>query len=218
MRKNLLILSFALISIMSYGQYKALDLKAIKSFASSKTYDEQLTRYLTNDTTLTVDEYVNLYYGQALRDDFRAYASHDSVRVLNNYLRKSKDTIDFHKVIYYTTMILKDYPFDIERIFITGAVYDKIGFQDSAAVWFNKYHKLISAILTSGDGLSEKTAFVVTQVADEYAVLEAFRLQVTGQSLIIKKKKHYDLMSVAPNARKIKQLYFNIDLFYGKWK
>ena len=101
---------------------------------------------------------------------------------------------------------------------MTAIAYNKIGIVDSSAIWFYKYDKLIRTIMSSGDGKTEKTAFIVVKVLDEYSILNALRLQFKRQALTSKKKKYYDLMNVAQNEYGIEKLYFDINLFFGKWR
>jgi hypothetical protein len=218
MRRYLVIGMIVFMALSSFGQSSKVDLKEVKNIAKTKSYTDLLDRFKANDTTLSQDDYVVLYYGHAYTDDYSPNGSHDSVRVLNMYLRGNVDSVNFQKVLYYTDMILNDYPFDIERIFITAIAYKRTGLTDTSDIWFYKYDKLIRAIMASGDGLSEETAFIVTCVADEYSILNAFGFQFTGQALTSKKKKFYDLMSIAENDFGVKELFFNIDLFYGKWQ
>lgn len=207
----------ALITFVSFGQTKSIDFNEIKSIVNNNSYEKLFDRFIANDTTLSLDDYIIIYYGQAYSENYKPSARHDSVRVLNTYLNNSIDSIDFHKVLSYTNQILNDFPFNIEQIYITGIAYDKLGIKDSSAIWFYKYDKLIRTIMTSGDGKTPKTAFVVTKITDEYSILNALGLQFTGQALINKKKKSYDLMNVAKNEYGIDKLYFDINFFFGKW-
>ncbi len=217
MRKIIMIQIFILITFVSFGQTKSIVLNEIKSVANSDSYEKLFDRYLTNDTTLSLNDYIIIYYGQAFRENYKPNAKHDSVRVLNTYLNNRIDSIDFHRVLCYTNQILTDFPFNIEQIYITGIAYDKLGIKDSSIIWFNKYDKLIRTIMASGDGKTPKTAFIVTKITDEYSILNALGLQFTGQALINKKRKSYDLMNVAQNEYGIDKLYFDINLFFGKW-
>lgn len=70
--------------------------------------------------------------------------------------------------------------------------------------------------MSSGDGKTPKTAFIVAKITDEYSILNALRLKFKGQALISMKKKLYDLMNVAQNEYGIDKLYFDINLFFGK--
>jgi len=218
MRKIVMIQFLILITVVSFGQTMSIDLKEIKSIANSDSYTILLNRFIGNDTTLSLDDYIIVYYGQAFREKYSPNARHDSVKVLNSYLNNSIDSIDFHKVLSYTDQILSDFPFNIEQIYIAGIAYDKLGVKDSSEIWFYKYDKLIRTIMSSGDGKTPKTAFIVTKITDEYSILNALGLQFTGQTLIGKKKKSYDLMNVAQNEYGIVKLYFDINLFFRKWR
>jgi len=217
--KRLFLIQFsALLTFISFGQIKPIDLIEIKNISKADTYNNLFVRFIANDTTLMLNDYLVIYYGQAFRDDYKPNARHDSVKVLNKYLNSNNiDSIDFHKVLNYTKLILKEYPFNIEQVYVGAIAYDKLGLVDSSKIWFYKYENLIKTILSSGDGKSEKTAFIVTKVTDEYSILDALGLQFARQSLINKKKKYYDLMSVSQNDYGIEDLYFDINLFYGKW-
>lgn len=217
MRKFLMFQISFMLTLVSIGQIKSIDLGDIKKIAETASYDDLLKRYLTNDTTLSLDDYRIIYYGHAFKESYNPHARHDSILTLNKYLNNSHGSIDFNKVIYYTFLILDEYPFNIEQIYITGIAYDRIGEKDSSLLWFYKYDTLIKAIFSTGDGKSEETAFIVTKISDEYAILNALDLNFTGQALISKKNKYYDLIHVAPNNFKIDKLYFDINLFFTNW-
>lgn len=217
MRKFLMISIFALFALVTYGQKVPLDLDKIRKFAKTDSYDKLYQQYLANDTTLSLEDYVNIYYGQAFLDSYQPNARPDSVKELNTYLNTAGESIDFQKVLQYTQPILQKFPFNIEQILITAVAHEKLGNQGLSQRWFYKYDKLIRTILSSGDGKSEETAMVVTKVTDEYSILEALQLEFTSQTLTGNIKKKYDVMEVAPNNIGINQLYFDINLFYGKW-
>ena len=216
MKKILMIQILCIVTQFSFGQIKPVDFNQIKGLAKTTTYNDLLNRFKANDTTLSLDNYLVIYYGQAFRDDYKPNARHDSVMVLNKYLNKGIDSIDFRKVIKYTKMILNEFPFNIDQIYFTGVAYKKLGIKDSSNIWFYKYDKLIRSIMATGDGKTEKSAFIVTKVSDEYSIINAFGFQVTGQALTNKQKKYYDLMNVAQNSYGVEKLFFDVNLFFGK--
>jgi hypothetical protein len=218
MKKTILIQILVLITLTSFGQKTGIDLKEIKSIANTDTYKKLLDRFISNDTTLSSDEYKVLYYGQAFQENYRPNSRHDSIRALNMYLNKGINSIDFNKVLNFTAQILKDFPFNIEQIYITGVIYDKLGGQDLSRLWFYKYSNLIKTILSSGDGKKPESAYIVTKITDEYSLLNALKLNVEKQSLIAKKEKWYDLMSLEKNQYGIENVYFDINLFFGDRK
>jgi hypothetical protein len=215
MKTLLMILILILSTLVSIGQIKPINFREIKSTANNNEYNKLYDRFITNDTSLILEDYIKIYYGQAFRNNYRPSARHDSVRILNMYLNRGLDSIDFNKVLNFSKLILKDYPFNIEEIFITAIAYNKLGLQDSSRIWLYKYDKLIRAIMSSGDGKTQKTAFIVTKVTDEYSIINALGLQFAGQALVGKKKRYYDQMDLAQNEYGIEKLYFDINLFFG---
>lgn len=70
-----------------------------------------------------------------------------------------------------------------------------------------RYIYLLKTIYASGDGLSNKTAYVVTRVSDEYQIIEDKKLELESQSLV----GDCDKMSFKqPNDLNIKELFFNV--------
>ena len=201
---------------VSYSQIKGVDLKDVMEKTKGDDYKKLYDRYIQNDTTLTPDEYILIYYGQAFQPDYRPGARHESVRELNMYLNEKGQSSDFRKVLNYTLTILKEFPFNIDQIFMTGVAYDKLGIADSSRLWFFKYENLLTAVMSSGDGKSHETAIIVTKITDEYSVINAIGLESTNQMIANKDQKLYDVIHVKENDYGIDKLYFDIILFFGK--
>lgn len=214
MKKQSIILILSLLSLLSWGQTHKLNLDKIEQVSKTEQYQNLHQKFIANDISLTIEDYQVIYYGAAFQDGYNAYASHDSIQALNQCL--NQDSIDFNKILYYTEQILAEFPFSINYIFYTAVAYDKLGKEKESKKWFYKYEKLISCIMSSGDGKSFKTAMTVINTSDEYAIINALNLDFTGQSLSEKKRKAYDVMSISKNELGIKKLYFDINLFYGK--
>lgn len=75
----------------------------------------------------------------------------------------------------------------------------------------------IAKVLEKGDGRSEKTAFRVKSVRDEYEILRTFGLEPGVQSLIIgTNKKPYDRIEAKnPKTGETVELWFDISSFFG---
>lgn len=215
--KTLVILKFLFfICWTTFGQGNKVDIKAIEKIANTPVYEELFERYSSNDTTLTLEDYIIIYYGQPFQNGYSAYGSHDSVQVLRNYLNSDEEDINFNKVLEFTNDILGEYPFNIEHIYLNAVAYYNLGEDIESQKWLYKYDKLISTILSSGDGTTENTAMIVIKVSDEYSILSALELEVLSQSLTNKKNKYYDYLELKENELGLEGLYFDIGLFYGK--
>ena len=78
------------------------------------------------------------------------------------------------------------------------------------------YLGLVNSILDSGDGKSAKTAYIVIDVAEEYALLRALGLDRGSQALRTEGGHKYDLLTVTdPKNNDKKEIWFNID---AVWK
>jgi hypothetical protein len=206
-----------LLAVMkSNGQTKLLNLDEIKSIANSDKYTELFKRYQANDTTLLTEDYRNLYFGNTFRASFKANDTHDSEAVLMKYMNTNGTQANFNKVLSYTKLILKDFPYSLKMIGITTTVYGKHGNKKALRLWYYKYMTLIDAILSTGDGKTPQTAFVVTSTTDEHTILEVLGLKFLSQSLEQKNGKTYDLMKVEKNQNGVEAVYFDVSLFFGK--
>lgn len=72
---------------------------------------------------------------------------------------------------------------------------------------------VIQSILSSGDGKTPATAFVVVSTPEEYAVARMLRVRVQSQSLIRSDDGHaYDVLTVRdPETEAERSVYFNVD-------
>lgn len=74
------------------------------------------------------------------------------------------------------------------------------------------YLGLVNSILTGADGKSAKTAYVVIDVAEEYALLRALGLNRGNQALRTEDGHKYDVLSVTdPKTNQAREVWFNID-------
>jgi|GEM_PF-1648570 len=77
-------------------------------------------------------------------------------------------------------------------------------------------HKLLHAVLTSGNGKTTETAYRVLDVSEEYFVMRELGYSVHGQALLSKDNKAYDLlMGTDMDTGKDAKVYFDISSFFG---
>ncbi len=74
--------------------------------------------------------------------------------------------------------------------------------------------KHIAKILSRSDGLSERTAYRVSSVHDEYEVLKALGLTSDKQSLVQTRKPYDVLETKDPRTGALRVLWFDISSFY----
>lgn len=79
------------------------------------------------------------------------------------------------------------------------------------------YLRLIRAIISSGDGLSFNSAYVVHSVSEEYDLIGFLGLEMTMQQLVEGPNgRMYDILTVRDKAGKKHVIYFDINRFFGQ--
>ncbi len=71
-----------------------------------------------------------------------------------------------------------------------------------------KSELIYDAIFSSGDGISEETAFYVINISDEYRILNILDFEFGGQQRLLKSR--YDYLKLQENEAGIDGLYFEI--------
>ena len=106
--------------------------------------------------------------------------------------------------------MLSDNPTDLETISVVMECYYRQ--QDSSTKlnhYSNQFRKLVDAMLSSGDGKSEKTAFLVNSVSDEYIFLAILRKNTYQMKRTSKPSKEgmYDIWDDNGNKTYINVIY-----------
>ncbi len=187
---------------------------------SQEEYNQLLSRYEQNDTTLALSDYNALYYGQEDQEGYSGYGARtsDETSQIEEILNSDEPSQeDWAKAYEIGKNISKIAPFSIDNIFFCYIASKRAGNIDESKKWLYKFNRLIDVIVSSGDGLSAKTAFKVMCVRDEYEILKVLGLQFTKQALVSEDKKPYDVMSVKENEYEIEKVYFDISSFFGKF-
>lgn len=102
---------------------------------------------------------------------------------------------------------------DIEAHTYATSVYKQLGDEVKST-----YHKLfaeglVRSIMQSGNGRSYQTAFVVVDVAEEYALLKVLGIDSAPQSLREYGGHHFDVFEIHnAHTGETTETYFNIDL------
>jgi len=72
----------------------------------------------------------------------------------------------------------------------------------------------IQKVMAEGDGLTAASAFKVSSVKDEYEILQVLGLEIVSQSLVVLKKKSYDVLTAKDDAGVVRELWFDVSRFY----
>lgn len=216
MRKIILLIAILLIvSSSTFAQeisFKIPDYELIKKDIQDKNsnyyYPKLLDRLTVNDTLLTDEDYRHLYFGYVFNPKYDSYFRSPDKEKLNKYYNSEKiEEKDYADIIKLAEHSISAFPFDLKQINFISYFYHLKGDDVSAKKMSIRFHKIISAILSSGNGQTCETGFHVISVSHEYVLLNVFELETNSQSLV----KNCDYLSFEKGKYKIDGMYFNIE-------
>ncbi|RQO39336.1 DUF4919 domain-containing protein [Chryseobacterium sp. KBW03] len=168
-------LLFILFSVFGFGQKSKIDLKAIeKSLENSDSpynYEKLIFKYKGYPKSLDSIESQYLYYGRNFRKD-KVNTSEDSFKNLVDAFKQNNfaDCIKQGKALYN-----KD-PTNLDILLILLRAYDSVKDGNNFIHHLNQFRAITEGIKSSGDGKSEKTAYIVNSVGDEYILLNILNI------------------------------------------
>jgi hypothetical protein len=178
--------------------------KAVTDSLAPTWYPKLVDRFNAFDTSLTRDEYRLLYYGFVFQRGYSAFPNQKKKEIV-----KAINDKDFDRSSDISDSVLDECP-----VSLTGNYYKGLslfyGYPDRTdyAQYRSRFVQLVDAILSSGDGLTAKTAFKTIFVADEYQIIYThFKIeQFISQSLV----GQCDLLTIKPSAAwPHKEIYFD---------
>ncbi|UKB79541.1 DUF4919 domain-containing protein [Chryseobacterium sp. MEBOG07] len=168
-------LLFILFSVFGFGQNSKIDLKAIeKSLQNSDSpynYEKLIFKYKGYPKSLDSIESQYLYYGRNFRKD-KVTTSEESFKNLVDAFKQNNfaDCIKQGKALYN-----KD-PTNLDILLILLRAYDSVKDGNNFIHHLNQFRAITEGIKSSGDGKSEKTAYIVNSVGDEYILLNILNI------------------------------------------
>lgn len=126
------------------------------------------------------------------------------------------DKKDYKAAIKAVDAMLKDDYVDMDAHVAASLAYGGMG--DNAKADFHKkvYLGLVNSIITSGDGKTPETGYVVISTHEEYVTLRALGLGAGSQALQHLGDHTFDVLTATnPKTNDTLKIYFNIDI---SWK
>ncbi|MGO4707885.1 DUF4919 domain-containing protein [Chryseobacterium sp. 2TAF14] len=173
---NYRILFFLLIlPFFGFSQKIKSDLKNIeknlKNPQSVYHYDRLIFKYKGLPKSIDSTEAQHLYYGRNFRKDLVSQTGDDFKELAEAFKSNNfKECIKLGKILYS-----KD-PTNLDVILILLRSYDQTKDIANFSHHIAQLRLLTNAIKNSGDGKSEKTAFIVNNVGDEYIFLNVMNV------------------------------------------
>lgn len=146
--------------------------------ASPYYYPKLLVRLQQADSTLQTDEYRYLYYGQVYAKDYNPYSDEISKEFLAVYNAKQNE-----RALEIGLQELAQHPLNLKLRVKVLVCCQRLDKDVLGRRYAKPYYAFLYAIIGSGDGHSQATAFVPVTVGDEYEILGYYDLSWSQQAL-----------------------------------
>jgi hypothetical protein len=162
-------------SVFGFSQKSKIDIRGIeKNLTNSRSpynYEKLIFKYKAFPKSLDSIESRHLYYGRNFRTD-KISTSDESFKNLAEAFKENNfvDCISQGKILYN-----KD-PTNLDILLILLRAYDDQKDGNNLTYHLSQFRALTDGIKSSGDGLSEKTAYQVNSVGDEYILLNILNI------------------------------------------
>lgn len=168
-------LLFIMFSVFGFSQKSKVDFKAIeKSFKNSDSpykYDKLIFKYKGYPKSLDSIESQYLYYGRNFRND-KVTTSDEAFQSLTEAFKQN----NFEECIKQGKILYDKDPTNLDILLILLRAYDSVKDGNNFMHHLNQFRSLADGMKSSGDGKSEKTAYLVNSVGDEYILLNILNI------------------------------------------
>ena len=110
-------------------------------------------RYMSGDTTLTLEDYRHLYYGYAWQPGYKPFetpAAKD--RILNILAKDSLAEADYLKIVEYGREVMRSEPYDPSTLNFLVYAYGAVGDSVNERINYSRLKGILAAIESSGGG------------------------------------------------------------------
>ncbi|HBG41081.1 DUF4919 domain-containing protein [Limibacterium fermenti] len=194
-------------AIFTAPDYKQIE-KNVRDSTSPFYYPSLLERYLAADSTLNTEERRHVYFGYVYQPEYTPADTSQYNNLLAEVLSsQSLHPDDYPKILSYADALLVEDPFNLRALKAKLLVYAQ---QNNVADYKKAAHqkKIVQdAIVSTGDGMSEKTPFYVIRVSHEYDLLPFLGFSFGGDDKVIKNGNYLTLGS---NRFGVERVYFDI--------
>jgi len=192
--------------------FKTPDYEMIRSDIQDSTgryfYPQLLKRYLSYDTTLTIDDYRHLYYGYIFQESYKPnWESPNDKKVADIWENTKWSQKDRDEIIVLSNQSLNYFPFDLRNINWLVGGYSLKGDYRKAKMESIRFAGLLKAIMSSGDGKKCETGIHLISVFHEKVIVAWEYSSYYVKSEEMKDDCHFLILS---NSVKNCDLYFII--------
>ena len=134
-------------------------------------YPKLMQSFLSNDTTMSIEAYRNLYYGYTFQEDYNPFRMSVYSNVIEQlYYKQPHSREECDSIMKYAGLSLDDNIFDLDQMqYFIFALKEKKRHARAAVRQF-RHDRIVAAIMSSGKGTKEEP-WVVIMPSHEYNIV-----------------------------------------------
>lgn len=173
------------------------------------------SKYMSGDTTLTLNDYHYLYYGYAYNDSYNPLEAIPAETMVLSLLEGDikGDTVRAKELLRRCKEVMKADPFSPKNLNFMTYAYSVLGDDINAEISADRFNKVIKTILASGTGLREKSPYHVLWSSHAADVIAYKKLQVRKRQIISRTVEYIGLVEKDGN---VKGYFFDFGRMYWK--
>ncbi|MBO6200433.1 MAG: DUF4919 domain-containing protein [Chryseobacterium sp.] len=166
---------FLMMATFGFSQKSKINLDDIKKEITDKDsefyYQKMLFKYKGLPKSIDSVEAQHLYYGRTFLDKTISTSDKSFKKLLDDFKKQ-----DYAETITKANQLLSVDPTNLDLLMIMLQCYDKQQDVKNFTYYLSQFKLLTSAILDSGDGKSEDSAYLVNSVGDEYILINVIQI------------------------------------------
>ena len=203
--------SFSQKNTFEKPNYKKIK-RNINKKRSNFNYTTLYNKYYTLKSKMSLEEKRHLYFGYIFQKEYNPFGISKYKDNLNKLARQKITKSNIYTLLKLTEQILRKNPFDLEVLKYRSYLHKKDNNQLGLAQTKKQIKIIKDAILSTGNGLSRKTAYHVIFREHKTEMLKFKKLKFSGVKNTVEKFK-IEYLSVAKNPQNINGLFFNVSAF-----
>lgn len=166
---------FLMMAASGFSQKPKINLDDIKKEITDKDsefyYQKMLYKYKGLPKSIDSLEAQYLYYGRTFLQKTVSTSDKPFKKLLDDFKKQ-----DYTETITKANQLLSEDPTNLDLLMIMLQCYDKQQDVKNFSYYLSQFKLLTSAILDSGDGKSEDSAYLVNSVGDEYILINVIQI------------------------------------------
>ena len=159
---------------------------------------------------MTPEEGRHLYFGYVFQPNYEPTdTSSYNNKLATTLSRGTLTPSDYTEILEYSNALLSQDPFNLRALNAKLLVLAQQNKTDEYKKVAQQRSIVQNAIISTGDGMTDKTAFYVIKVSHEYDILPFLGYTYGGEDKIIRGNK-VNYLSLGENRFGIERVYFNI--------